>query len=154
MSNDSPLQFGTIVNALFACQKLKIAVDTLAMDFSDQQKVNNRVVENLDKTSESKVFEDKNKSYLLQQGAQLTGGIFTRVLYQSDVFAQLVMSGFLSSQSIRPSLKLPATIEMAMCSFCVCCGLSQGTGHACSYCLSFHCSKEKVKCRVCQRLFA
>ena len=99
------------------------------------------------------MFNQEQDKHLLQQAAKLTNGIYWRIPYQSDVFAYLVQAGYLTNQTLRDHLILPLQSELVMSTFCVCCNESRTMGHACSNCLSFHCEKEKTKCRVCDRVF-
>lgn len=87
MGQDSPGQFSQLVSAIFACQKLSISIDCLALDSIEQSTTTLEY--------EPKIRLDREKGFglieqrpkfgaeqdyrLLQQAAELTSGLYLRV---------------------------------------------------------------------------
>lgn len=95
------MHFSALVNAVFACQKLKISLDCLVMDEleseASQQGFELQWQSGDKKSAQVPKFKVDTDSHLLQQAANLTNGLYWRIPRQSDVFPFLVQAGFLSS---------------------------------------------------------
>ncbi|KAH8814694.1 transcription factor Tfb4 [Flagelloscypha sp. PMI_526] len=132
ISPDLSTSYVSIMNAIFAAQKLKVTIDVFQMHGSDN------------------VF--------LQQAAHLTGGAYISILASSEqegkppTLLQYLMMAALPPPSVRTTLSVPSLDSIDLRAACFCHKDIVDIGFVCSVCLSIFCSPIPV-CSTCKTRF-
>nr|ACO14744.1 General transcription factor IIH subunit 3 [Caligus clemensi] len=123
-SGDTASQYMNYMNVFFTAQKLNVLLDACML---------------------------QSDSPLLQQGADITGGLYFNV---PDLAAllQFLLWIFLPSAEIRPQLGLPTGVKVDFRAACFCHRQLVGVGFVCSVCLSIFCKFSPI-CTTCQTVF-
>lgn len=121
-STDSAHQYIPIMNAIFACQRLRIPIDVC-------------------KLSGDAVF--------LQQASDATRGVYM-ALSEPRGLLQYLMMAFLPDQRSRKHLVLPTRVDVDFRAACFCHRRVVDVGFVCSICLSIFCEPpENGDCLTC-----
>lgn len=123
---DASAQYVPMMNCIFSAQKQGIHIDVCKL------------------FGEDTVF--------LRQACHLTGGHYYR-LERLDGLLQILMTVYLPSRSIRPSLMFPAMDDVDFRAACFCHRRNVDIGYVCSVCLSIFCEPRK-ECLICRSEFS
>lgn len=123
-TGDSAAQYMNYMNVFFTAQKLNIPVDTCM------------------------VGQD---SGLLQQGSDITGGLYIKVDKLGELLQYLTWL-FLPGPSLRKILGAPPPVRVDYRAACFCHRQLVDVGYVCSVCLSIFCKFNPV-CTTCQSVF-
>jgi len=118
-------QYMNYMNAFFTAQKMGVPVDTCMMD---------------------------RESGLLQQGADITGGIYVKVPNLDSLFQFLSWIFLPDVGDMRSQLGMPVTARVDYRAACFCCRKLIEVGFVCSVCLSIFCKFSPI-CTTCQTVF-
>eukprot|EP00096_Caligus_rogercresseyi_P013934 TRINITY_DN6501_c0_g1_i1.p1 TRINITY_DN6501_c0_g1~~TRINITY_DN6501_c0_g1_i1.p1 ORF type:complete len:303 (+),score=78.86 TRINITY_DN6501_c0_g1_i1:47-955(+) len=123
-SGDTASQYMNYMNVFFSAQKLNVLLDACMLI---------------------------HDSPLLQQGADITGGLYFNV---PDLAAllQFLLWIFLPSAEMRPQLGLPSGSRVDFRAACFCHRQLVDVGFVCSVCLSIFCKFSPI-CTTCQTVF-
>lgn len=128
---DAPQHYVSIMNCMFAAQKLNIPIDSC-------------------------VFAKTDSTYL-QQAAHLTQGVSMRIAQQGDTFLQTLQTIFLADRQTRDFVAMPAPDCVDFRASCMQTRKIIEDGYTCSVCLSTFDSsvaKGTAMCAVCHARFA
>lgn len=146
-SDDNSSQYLALMNSVFTAQKLHVPIDTCVLSLPQQS----------DNLSGRCGPSSLGHSSLLQQAADLTGGIYLQVPRVSGLL-QYLLSVFLPSSKMRTSLLLPDSRSSGL-SFgvdfraaCFCHKRLIDIGYVCSVCLSVFCEFNPI-CPTCNTPF-
>jgi len=117
-------QYMNYMNAFFTAQKMGVPVDTCMVD---------------------------RESGLLQQGADITGGLYLKVPNLDSLF-QFLSWVFLPDVDMRSQLGMPAGAKVDYRAACFCHRNLVDIGFVCSVCLSIFCKISPI-CTTCQTVF-
>lgn len=123
-SPDCRGQYMAIMNAIFAAQKNKVAIDSCVLG------------------------ED---STFLQQAGEITGGTYVRVSDHNKL-VQYLLSVFLMGVEFRKTFHTPPPQQVDFRAACQCHGRMTDVGYVCSVCMSVYCSFRPT-CLVCSAHF-
>lgn len=123
-TGDSAAQYMNYMNVFFTSQKLNIPVDVCM------------------------VGQD---SGLLQQGSDITGGLYTKVTALGELL-QFLTWLFLPGPSLRKALGAPPAVRVDYRAACFCHRQLVDVGYVCSVCLSIFCKFNPV-CTTCHSVF-
>lgn len=123
-SEDSPKQHKSIMNSIFASQKLNVTIDSCYLGKSDQ-----------------------DSSYL-QQASDLTKGIYLKITDPNDLLYYLT-SFYSIEQKYRKILNIPESNSYNFRVTCTCHQRFCKYGYICPKCMSFYCNSFEV-CPSCQ----
>ncbi|CAH8472748.1 unnamed protein product [Schistosoma turkestanicum] len=147
VSDDNSSQYLALMNSVFTAQKLHVPIDTCVLPLPQQS----------DNLSSKRVLNSLGHSSLLQQAADLTGGIYLQIPRVSGLL-QYLLSVFLPSSKLRTSLLLPDSRSSGL-SFgvdfraaCFCHKRLIDIGYVCSICLSVFCEFNPI-CPTCNTPF-
>ncbi|KAJ6258789.1 hypothetical protein Dda_6843 [Drechslerella dactyloides] len=119
---DPAMQYITVMNCIFAAQRLKVPIDVC-------------------KLRDSTVF--------LQQAADATGGVYIEPEAPQGLL-QYLMMGFLPDHTARQSLILPTKVDVDFRAACFCHKKVLDIGFVCSICLSIFCEPpDNAVCSTC-----
>ncbi|XP_065578974.1 general transcription factor IIH subunit 3-like [Artemia franciscana] len=121
---ESAAQYMTFMNVFFTCQKNSVLLDACV------------------------IGEDSN---LLQQGCDITGGIYIKIPQPSGLLEYLLWL-FLPSIEERKNLNLPPPSKIDYRAACFCHRQLVEVGYVCSVCLSIFCRTSPV-CVTCYSIF-
>lgn len=128
LSKDSNIHTLPTINAMFACHKRNIIIDSLVLS--------------------SSVISPR-----LQVAAELTGGYHCNVTQKSEL-QKLLLSTFIVDAPMRDvGLKLPKLVHVSHKATCFCHSRSISIGYVCSVCLAVFC-EPCAPCRVCSVEFS
>jgi len=119
---EDPTQNTAFVNSIFACQKLKINVDSLVLKYGQSTQ--------------------SSSHGLLKQASFLTHGIAFEA-YDPKKVLPILLEVFSSNVDVRQRLLLPVAEpgkDISMSSTCTLCNGHTKIGYACSYCLALYCA--------------
>lgn len=122
LSPDTPSQIVPTMNAVFACNKKSIAIDSC-------------------------VLGTHLSSPLLQVAAEVTGGYHTQVQRHSEL-TRLMMTTLLVDAPYRNDLKMPKMALVDHRATCFCHQRFVRLGYVCSVCLAVFCEPSEA-CKVC-----
>lgn len=117
-------QYMNYMNAFFTAQKMGVPVDTCMVD---------------------------RESGLLQQGADITGGLYLKVPNLESLF-QFLSWVFLPDVDMRSQLGMPVGAKVDYRAACFCHRTLVDIGFVCSVCLSIFCKISPI-CTTCQTVF-
>merc|ERR1712029_150041 len=117
-------QYMNYMNAFFTAQKMGVPVDTCMVD---------------------------RESGLLQQGADITGGLYVKVPSLECLF-QFLSWVFLPDVDMRSQLGMPVTAKVDYRAACFCHRTLVDIGFVCSVCLSIFCKISPI-CTTCTTVF-
>ncbi|XP_067007134.1 general transcription factor IIH subunit 3 isoform X2 [Anabrus simplex] len=117
-------QYMTFMNAFFTAQKQNVTIDVCSLD---------------------------EELSLLQQGCDITGGLYLRVP-QLQGLLQYLLWVFLPEPTIRSKLVLPPPVEVDYRAACFCHRQLIDIGYVCSVCLSIFCKYSPI-CTTCNAVF-
>lgn len=148
VSDDCPSQYLSLMNAVFTAQKLHVPMDTCILPSPQfpENPSSNRSTSCLPKHSS-----------LLQQAADLTGGIYLQIPRLSGLL-QYLLSVFLPAPKFRPHFLLPDSHSSRFSSgvdfraACFCHKRLIDIGYVCSVCLSIFCEFTPI-CTTCNSAF-
>lgn len=123
-SGDSACQYMNYMNAFFTAQKLNIPLDCCM------------------------VMQD---SSLLQQGCDITGGVYLKVDQLAGLLQYLIWV-FLPAPPLRKMLGAPPPVKVDYRAACFCHRQLVDVGYVCSVCLSIFCKFNPV-CTTCHSVF-
>jgi len=123
-TGDSAAQYMNYMNVFFTAQKLAIPVDTCM------------------------VSQD---SGLLQQGSDITGGLYIKVTQLGELLQYLTWL-FLPGPALRKMLGAPPPVKVDYRAACFCHRQLVDVGYVCSVCLSIFCKFNPV-CTTCHSVF-
>eukprot|EP00088_Acartia_fossae_P067202 TRINITY_DN8377_c0_g1_i2.p1 TRINITY_DN8377_c0_g1~~TRINITY_DN8377_c0_g1_i2.p1 ORF type:complete len:319 (+),score=59.97 TRINITY_DN8377_c0_g1_i2:33-959(+) len=123
-TGDSAAQYINYMNSFFTAQKLNIPVDCCMLG---------------------------QDSGLLQQGCDITGGVYLKVEYIERLLEYLIWM-FLPSVPVRKMLGAPPPIRVDYRAACFCHRQLVDIGYVCSVCLSIFCKFNPV-CTTCHAVF-
>ncbi|XP_040576148.1 general transcription factor IIH subunit 3 [Lepeophtheirus salmonis] len=123
-SGDTASQYMNYMNVFFTAQKLDVLLDTCMLQID---------------------------SPLLQQGADITGGMYFNVP-DNAALLQFLLWIFLPSAEMRPQLGLPSANKVDFRAACFCHRQLVDIGFVCSVCLSIFCKFSPI-CTTCQTIF-
>jgi len=123
-TGDSAAQYINYMNTFFTAQKLNIPVDCCMLH---------------------------QDSGLLQQGCDITGGVYLKVDYIERLLEYLIWM-FLPSVPVRKMLGAPPPIRVDYRAACFCHRQLVDIGYVCSVCLSIFCKFNPV-CTTCHAVF-
>jgi len=123
-TGDSAAHYINYMNAFFTAQKLNIPVDTCMLGVD---------------------------SGLLQQGSDITGGLYLKVEQLGGLLQYLVWL-FLPSPCVRGMLGAPPPVKVDYRAACFCHRQLVDVGYVCSVCLSIFCKFSPV-CTTCHSVF-
>ncbi|XP_063930293.1 general transcription factor IIH subunit 3-like [Zophobas morio] len=127
VSEDHSVQYLSIMNSIYAAEKLKIPIDCCVIS--------------------------ENDSGFLQQASTLTKGLYYKVdLNGSKYLLQYLLTIFLPSVELRKDLRLPIQKEVDFRASCFCHNQVISLGFVCSVCLSVYCGDVPI-CSTCQSRF-
>ncbi|TGZ70736.1 hypothetical protein CRM22_003022 [Opisthorchis felineus] len=148
---DSPSQYLALMNAVFTAQKLRVCIDVCVLPLAPSTDPS---------LPRDANFSSKHIKYssLLQQAAELTGGIYLHIPNTRGLL-QYLLSVFLPAPTLRPKLLLP---DLRSSGFntgvdfraaCFCHRRLIDIGYVCSVCLSVFCEFSPL-CATCGSPFA
>ncbi|BHF57999.1 General transcription factor IIH subunit 3 [Sparganum proliferum] len=149
-AEDAASQYLPLMNSVFTAQKLRVPIDACIIPPTTVSST----PEDLRHTS---VLHDFSYSSLLQQAADLTGGIYLRVPRPAGLL-QYLISVFLPRVNMRSSLILPDSRNSGPShgvdfrAACFCHRQLVDLAYVCSVCLSVFCSFSPV-CSTCNSPF-
>ena len=117
-------QYMNYMNAFFTAQKLGLPIDACMLE---------------------------KDSGLLQQGADITGGLYMRV-DNIDSLLQFLVWAFLPQTGMRGQLGMPAAAKVDYRAACFCHRQLVDIGFVCSVCLSIFCKFSPI-CTTCHTVF-
>jgi len=123
-SGDYASQYMNFMNVFFTAQKLNVVLDACML---------------------------QNDSGLLQQGCDLTSGIYLKIT-QLEGFLQYLLWLYLPEPYLRKMLTLPPPIKVDFRAACFCHRNLIEIGYVCSVCLSIFCNFSPI-CSTCQTVF-
>ncbi|ENN73317.1 hypothetical protein HUJ04_002131 [Dendroctonus ponderosae] len=123
-SGDSASQYMNYMNVFFTAQKLNVVLDVCALD---------------------------QHLSLLQQGCDITGGMYLKVP-QITALLQFLLWVFLPEPPIREKLVLPPPVKVDYRAACFCHRELIDIGFVCSVCLSIFCKFSPI-CTTCHMVF-
>jgi len=123
-TGDSAAQYINYMNVFFTAQKLGIPVDTCMLS---------------------------QDSGLLQQGSDITGGLYIKVSHLGELLQYLTWL-FLPGPSLRKMLGSPPPVKVDYRAACFCHRQLVDVGYVCSVCLSIFCKFNPV-CTTCHSVF-
>jgi len=123
-SGDSASQYMNYMNVFFTAQKQNIVIDVCALD---------------------------QHLSLLQQGCDITGGLYLKVP-QLQGLLQYLLWVFLPEPPIRQKLVLPPPVKVDYRAACFCHRELIDIGYVCSVCLSIFCKFSPI-CTTCHTVF-
>ncbi|KAK9887356.1 hypothetical protein WA026_022025 [Henosepilachna vigintioctopunctata] len=123
-SSDSASQYMNYMNVFFTAQKQNVVIDVCALD---------------------------QHLSLLQQGCDITGGLYLR-LPQLQGLLQYLLWVFLPEPPIRQKLVLPPPVKVDYRAACFCHREMIDIGYVCSVCLSIFCKFSPI-CTTCHTVF-
>ncbi|BES96293.1 Transcription factor [Nesidiocoris tenuis] len=123
-SGDSASQYMNYMNVFFTAQKEGVFIDVLSME------------------------QDLG---LLQQGCDITGGVYLKIPQQNGLL-QYLLWVFLADPPVRTKLVLPPPVKVDYRAACFCHRQLIDIGYVCSVCLSVFCKFSPI-CTTCQALF-
>ncbi|XP_030753161.1 general transcription factor IIH subunit 3 [Sitophilus oryzae] len=123
-SSDSASQYMNYMNVFFTSQKQNIVIDVCALD---------------------------QHLSLLQQGCDITGGLYLKVP-QVSALLQYLLWVFLPEPPIREKLILPPPVKVDYRAACFCHRELIDIGYVCSVCLSIFCKFSPI-CTTCHTVF-
>ncbi|KAG8227187.1 hypothetical protein J437_LFUL003393 [Ladona fulva] len=123
-SGDSASQYMNYMNVFFTAQKRNIVIDVCSLD---------------------------QEPGLLQQGCDITGGLYLRIP-QIQGLLQYLLWVFLSDPPIRKKLVLPPPVKVDYRAACFCHRELIDIGYVCSVCLSIFCKFSPI-CTTCHTVF-
>ncbi|XP_067124093.1 general transcription factor IIH subunit 3 [Centruroides vittatus] len=123
-SGDNASQYMNFMNAFFTAQKEGIIIDACILE---------------------------KDSGLLQQGCDITGGIYLKIPNPAG-FLQYLLWVFLPNDKTRKEMVLPPRIHVDYRAACFCHRTLIEIGYVCSVCLSIFCSFSPI-CSTCQTTF-
>lgn len=121
---DPASQYLPFMNSVFSAQKMNVEIDACMLE---------------------------KDSGLLQQGCDITGGIYVRVP-QVNGLLQYLLWIFLPSQEVRSTLVLPPRVQVDYRAACFCHRNLIDIGYVCSVCLSVFCNFSPI-CSTCHSTF-
>ena len=125
-SGDTASQYMNYMNVFFSAQKMAVSIDNCMLDID---------------------------SGLLQQGADITGGIYRRVQQKHfPSLLQFLIWIFLPDKSLREGLSLPSAERVDYHAACFCHRNLIDVGFVCSVCLSIFCKYSPI-CTTCHTVF-
>lgn len=124
-SGAAAAHYMTYMNAFFTAQKMGVPIDACILE---------------------------RDSGLLQQGADITGGLYVRV-DRLDSLVQFLIWLFLPETPLRKKLGLPAPTKVDYRAACFCHRQLVDVGFVCSVCLSIFCKFTPI-CSTCHTVFA
>ncbi len=126
-SDDTAKQYMTYMNCFFSAQKMSVPLDACLTGSRD--------------------------SGLLQQGADITGGLYQRLRQRHlPALLQFLLWAFLSPAASRSKLSLPSAERVDYRAACFCHRELVDIGFVCSVCLSIFCKFSPI-CPTCQSVF-
>nr|CAH8838362.1 unnamed protein product [Trichobilharzia regenti] len=143
-SDDNSSQYLSLMNSVFTAQKLHVPIDTCVLPLPQENESTNTT-------------PSLRHSSLLQQAADLTGGIYLQVPRVSGLL-QYLLSVFLPSSKMRASLLLPdsrssgSSFGVDFRAACFCHKRLIDIGYVCSVCLSVFCEFSPI-CSTCNTPF-
>lgn len=123
-SNDSASQYMNYMNTFFTAQKQNVIIDVCSLD---------------------------QELGLLQQGCDITGGLYLKVP-QLQGLLQYLLWVFLPEPPIRQKLVLPPPVKVDYRAACFCHRQLVDIGYVCSVCLSIFCKFSPI-CTTCHAVF-
>jgi len=123
-SGDSAAQYMNYMNVFFTAQKLNIPVDVCMIG---------------------------QDSGLLQQGSDITGGLYIKVTQLGELLQYLTWL-FLPGPAVRKMLGAPPPVKVDYRAACFCHRQLVDVGYVCSVCLSIFCKFNPV-CTTCHSVF-
>ncbi|XP_066153710.1 general transcription factor IIH subunit 3 [Euwallacea fornicatus] len=123
-SGDSASQYMNYMNVFFTAQKQNVLLDVCALD---------------------------QHLSLLQQGCDITGGLYLKVP-QVSALLQFLLWVFLPEPPIREKLVLPPPVKVDYRAACFCHRELIDIGYVCSVCLSIFCKFSPI-CTTCHTVF-
>uniref|UniRef100_A0A0A9Z1Z9 General transcription factor IIH subunit 3 n=1 Tax=Lygus hesperus TaxID=30085 RepID=A0A0A9Z1Z9_LYGHE len=123
-SGDSASQYMNYMNVFFTAQKEGVQIDVLSME------------------------QDLG---LLQQGCDITGGVYLKIPHQNGLL-QYLLWVFLADPPVRKKLLLPPPVKVDYRAACFCHRQLIDIGYVCSVCLSVFCKFSPI-CTTCHALF-
>jgi len=123
-SGDSAAQYMNYMNVFFTAQKLNIPVDVCMIG---------------------------QDSGLLQQGSDITGGLYIKVTQLGELLQYLTWL-FLPGPTVRKMLGAPPPVKVDYRAACFCHRQLVDVGYVCSVCLSIFCKFNPV-CTTCHSVF-
>ncbi|XP_042908153.1 general transcription factor IIH subunit 3 [Parasteatoda tepidariorum] len=123
-SGDSASQYMNFMNVFFAAQKEGILIDACAIE---------------------------KDSGLLQQGCDITGGMYLKI-QNTAALLQYLLWIFLPSLETRKKMILPSRVHVDYRAACFCHRNLTEIGYVCSVCLSIFCTFSPI-CSTCQTAF-
>jgi len=124
-SGSAATQYMNYMNAFFTSQKMNIPVDTCMLD---------------------------RDSSLLQQGADITGGLYVKVPNIDSLFQFLVWIFLPDASSLRKQMGMPSAAKVDYRAACFCHRQLVDVGFVCSVCLSIYCRVSPI-CTTCHTNF-
>jgi len=124
-SGSTATQYMNYMNAFFTAQKMNIPVDTCMLD---------------------------RDSSLLQQGADITGGLYVKVPNIDSLFQFLVWIFLPDASSLRKQMGMPSAAKVDYRAACFCHRQLVDVGFVCSVCLSIYCRVSPI-CTTCHTNF-
>lgn len=118
-------QYMNYMNAFFTAQKMNIPVDTCMLD---------------------------RDSSLLQQGADITGGLYVKVPSLDSLFQFLVWMFLPDASALRKQMGMPYATKVDYRAACFCHRQLVEIGFVCSVCLSIYCKFSPI-CTTCHTAF-
>ncbi|XP_062930074.1 general transcription factor IIH subunit 3 isoform X2 [Mobula hypostoma] len=123
-AEDSAAQYMNFMNVIFAAQKQNILIDACVLD---------------------------SDSGLLQQAADITGGLYLKIP-QLSAITQYLLWMFLPAPEQRSQLVLPPPVHVDYRAACFCHRNLIEIGYVCSVCLSIFCNFSPI-CTTCETAF-
>ncbi|KPI35476.1 RNA polymerase II transcription factor B subunit 4 [Cyphellophora attinorum] len=150
-TTDLAHQYIPVMNAIFACQRLSIPIDILAIPLPKFSPTNSS-----DTQSGTPAISSSNSTVFLQQASDATNGIYLpftfpptgssssssqqpRIAQTSSALLQLLLSPLLPSPLVRTHLTSPTLINIDFRAACFCHRRVIDLGYVCSVCLSIFC---------------
>lgn len=125
-SSDTATQYMNYMNVFFSAQKMSVKIDSCMIE---------------------------KDSGLLQQGADITGGMYHKVTSKHfKSLLQFLLWIFLPDPDLRSGLSLPSTQRVDYRAACFCHRQLIDIGYVCSVCLSIFCKFSPI-CTTCHTVF-
>ncbi|ETN44834.1 uncharacterized protein HMPREF1541_09709 [Cyphellophora europaea CBS 101466] len=149
-TTDLAHQYIPIMNSIFACQRLSIPIDILAIPLPTNPTTTT--------SSSSSSGTSTNTTVFLQQASDATSGIYLPFLYPptptktstSQALLTLLLGPLLPSPQTRTHLTSPTLINIDFRAACFCHRRVIDLGYVCSICLSIFCEvPEGRECLTC-----
>ncbi|XP_015795784.1 general transcription factor IIH subunit 3 [Tetranychus urticae] len=131
-------QYMNFMNVFFTAQKMGIVIDSCVLSPNEPEDMKDK-------------FSSRGSMSILQQGSDLTSGIYLKVAHV-NAFLEYLIWTMLPDSETRQKLVLPTQRKVSYKAACFCHRNLIDIGYVCSVCLSIFCSFSPI-CSTCNTVF-